>query len=1392
MCPDADLYADALEDLALDMAEAPNLANSLIAFTQNEIVAAAAEVAFANFDEGGRIDETHYPSSSPPALPASSPPPQSHFMENGTRQMEESESKPPLPASSPIGKPPRPPSNRPPSLSRAGLPMESPRQNAFQMATPKPEPDVPLQNGTQSQGPIAFRFRESNLIALLARFAGRAIKLAPGKLLVDSISSGPRYWVAVGAPGNGLIPRIGDAVIDLWDVSSKNAYAPGGIGQAFVEALEGFLALLTASAGPNGSTVHSSAALRYLCAAGHPVVNVELTSRALQHFNDLLSSPATPRGTEFEEAEVGALCGILNVIAAAAEGLKNHGGVAPILAATAKDLPIRIASLAIHDVSPKLKASLVSALAALDDRRSITLFLENGSGEKASSLRRLIRAYEGETGDYDVTVRVLELTEACTKWSDEDFPTAVVDSIAAWFAIEEVLLNWSRRKYSSEFQRWSVIRAAASLLLALSQRSKANEERLLLVLGRLLLPAPGTGAASSALRALIAASGLLRSPEDSSHTMEHSEPPQLTTQYMQAWGRELLMQTADHGLGAAYREMEMAVGVCSRVVTSLFEIPPGLASSMGLLVASPGELLVVETVSIVAAATMVFSVNCSFPNAYKAGYSQASCRSVLAMLATAATHSSKICALLARDAPGLPNTAVAFRTSLADIVAQGGGEIDEDMHFDADQGMEMQGKREEPIMHSALRIVEYCLGSDGGSPPGIFLLGLQLDSSGRYIGADYGVLGALIELVAGAAGSSGSIDSINRATASVFLQRLVANTVRKTSRAVLEHIRTVGESDQWIRGGGFADEMLFRILEYASAGGAGASGNVEDLNWRALGELATSCMGLSALQVRIFPELELERTSHLSVNDTAVSKSFNGAPSPCELLRFLELMARCETHDVVFEAFRSWYLLLGVRVKLYSQRPSHAAVPVFMELVGLLLNALANSDGSNEATALLRKDGGQTACSAVLICVQHICEAQKSQTRDQQDSIDEFQIGALLRSVVRAIAGSAGTSSDVSRARTSLYASFLQVGQLVESFVSDEGVARAFGGRVGPHHLSGTEAVLSAACIDAAAGATAATMAVALATACWTTHLDPVRAIPALSSQNRLRRIVASTIADADARSLIGRACSRSRSDASTSDPELARERAAIVVGEASLALMNSIATSSNGSRALVDAGCVEALVSLLVALETSRRNNFAMEGHVNEALGYANEENEVSMITNGDEEDLNEDEEQFYSVQAPGSGEQRASLVASIASAIAAAMTCSDSILVDGAVGVLEKGNGCFTDILRMVRSGRPAFLEALSALSLILSRLPANMMVASSEAGQLRLSLAGALKAFVSSRRAALASQASISSLGTGFLPRKPLNTKEARRMKVWHPYGGSLLTAMSWLNGFLVCTA
>lgn len=1381
LTPDADLYADALEDLAIDTAEAPRLSSEFVYWHASEISRIAANLAQDSYIESTMADDRSFGAASPAASGrvGTLGSPRVRFERNGASPFTP---KTPLNTSTPTGKPPLPPSNRPPSLPRFGNALDTPRNGVFGLGAVKQESAQGGHNGVDNGDidPNSKFCINNNVVALLARFVGRAMKLAPGKLEMGSVFKGPRYWVGMEGPGTGFIMRISEAVWDLFEAAERNIYTGNGVGNAFTEALDGFLFLLAASVGSNNS-VHAAQALRFLLNAGDALVSMNKLKGALDHFINLIKQPLAPRAgnhptayNPIEDAEANLITGIVNVIIASAKGLQDQGGLDAFLGGLGTDLAMKFADLAIYNVNSNLRASLINGLIALQDCRAISFFLSNTSKNNAAMLQHLTSSIEGENGRYDVTVSVLELVAACTKWPEEDYPYSAIEAIAIHFAIEEVIHKWSRRNYASEVERWRTIKAAASFLLAVGYREARTPHRgrMLKIMARLLMPAPGTGAASQALRSLFAATGLRRNSDSAFRALNSSALPNDNGGYYNARGRDLLLQTANAGLGEAYKAMEQVVIICSKVMLGLFEISPGEVSSIGQVSANLGDLIVIETASIVSASSMVFSVDCSNPKTYKAGYSEEACSSVLMMLATASHSSSKVAALLASGAASSNSLSSSFRASLADIIAQGEATLQE---FTSEQQIEGKGDSQ-PLLYSALRIVEACLGEDGGGQPGLYLLGLKFDTSGRLVSADYGVLKALLELMNGFGSGIDQLDGKARSTAAVFVQRLAATTVRKTSQAVNEYLKQEGEADVSVRGGGLSDELLFRILDFCGTQGGPDARDPQTIDWSNVAELASACMALSALQVHIFPESEMMRSSRAE-DQSAISsspKALNGAPSPYELFRLIVFVSSYAPRDVVFEAFKNWYSLLGIRAMLDAKSRSPAAIPIFLELTQTLLNALASADTSNEMALMVRKDGGYIACSSVLTCVRYVCEWINPQSKDQK-LIGEAQVTDLLAGIIGAASGLVGSSLDTSRARTMLYASFLQVVPVAKQIASDEGVARAFGGRVGARQVSGTEGLIASCCVDAAGCPSPATKAVALATACMITLTDPMRAVPALGSQNRLRRIVSTSIADQEARALIARACNRTGLESNVQDPQMARERAAKVVGEAALSLVHAVSTAPNGHRTLIDSGCVDAVAALLSSLNSSRLSNLMVENHGSQHARVGLSDIGVNNISSAMDTQL----EPSNLYDAMGPSEKRASLIALICSAVAAAMTSSDSVLLQGSFDLIAAGHGCFMDILRMFRSGLSAYLEAISALALIWSRIPPKLVATiGSDARTLRYSIAGALSVFVSpGLDVEKVGETAISRLGTGFADRLPSNQKEVRRSKTWHPYGGSI---------------
>lgn len=1377
LSPDADLYSDVLEDLALDVAEAPHLVASLINFTQNEVIAAATETAYATVD----ASSVGVPASNKVAL---SSPQRDASARNSTGSMLGS-TRPPLPGQAFGGKPPRPPSRgsaRPQSTSgnglRSGFAPASASFDAFA---------APSALSSDAKPDLITR---ENLVSSLARFVAEAISLAPSKLATDSIGGGARYWSGIAVSSAGLIQQIGDAVIDLWDASMRNPYAPGGVGEAFRDALSGFLYLLACTARKEGSPSHAASALRFLRDSGQSAVSLDRAFDAMLHFHNVLSSPTTPRGAKLDDADVDTLQGIVEVIANAAETLRPHGGIMHLLGDSGKDIAMRMATLAVDDIRPSLKAALLKALSGLDNRRAISLFLETVANEKASLLRRFLRETEAQSGTYDMTIQVLNLASGCVPWGDDEFPEAAIEAITCWFATEEVLTYWSRRKYSFEAHRWRLMRAAASLIFDVIHRNPTNE-RSFRILANLLISAPGTGAASYSLRALVCAAGLMRAGDEKnllSDAGSHFSFNERQQSLYHVAGRDSLIHASEHGLGDAYREMQKAAQIAARMISLVLSVPPGRISVPGRVVAPASELLLGEVKAIASAASLVFAVDGFVPSISRAGFAPSVCASILGMLAKAAQESTHIAVILSKDAPGSSGSAARFRASLANIIARSSTEASEKdtLHEKDATTSTPRHLQDPPIMHSALRVVEASLGIDGGSPPGLFLLGLELDSAGLFSSAEYGVLGALVELVAGAHDPSGRVDDKCRSTAATFLERLAANTVRRTSIAVLEHLKMIAQpEDPNVRGGGFADEMLFRILE--AVGSYESSGFTNDVDCVALGELLTACMSLSALQVRLFPKYEIETClSGTTMVRGAITNGGTGdgtiLPSPIDLLKLLSFIAGAGQVQMAFEALRTWCHLLGVRLGAHEPNSGYSSVPLLFELTHILLGALAGTDSGNDLATLVKKDGGEMASSIILLCIARMRDCDNPHEPGSEEYIGDVQCTALLACVVRALAGVVGIGANASRARTSLYTALLVCASLAKARVSDDAIGRAFGGRHGPRQTSGTEAVISAACTDAVSGPTGASKAAAMAAASVTTILDPSRAMVALGTQNRFRRVIHGALGDPEVRKVIAQACTTSPPSEDLKEP--VQERAAIVVAEAAIALIHAVSSTANGARLIADSSCIESAASLLPLLVPPRLLDYREnDGEMVDRHSQRRRRRDVARMEDveddpmGTNEEANDKLELLEGQNSPREGDNRVSMIASLTTVIAAAICCANGTVVESTLLALDESKGVFSDLFRSLRFPRKHHLEAVSSLGVIISRIPYDLLAAAGSATQLRMSLASVVGAIIPPVSKSYQVGSTGSGFGAGYNMRRPESQKEARRMRISHPEGGTL---------------
>lgn len=1430
LLPDSNLYADAFEDFAIDLCEWPDASTALLRDTQTVIQDTKSSSAHDNGVFGG-VES---------AL-------QSHA--RGARDTSHGLFVPL--ASSSAGKLPKvPPSGS--MLYGTGMKVESSngvRHGGTFMMLPDRDGSQAADDGTLSHneggenvdaGPAV---RPKNFIVLLGNLVERAVSMAPAKLLHPSVG-GDRYWAGVGPEASGIIQRISEVLLDLHEHFSKRT---DGVCM-YERAVVAFLKVLAATAAPGGNPVHAGNSLRYIASLGHTGISFEGASKALDRHIEVHTTPASAGLEPVTQSHTDYLIAMLDVLTNCTKSMHSQG-LSSMIGRRAIDLPPRITTLALQDVSPSLRSALVRCLISFDDPRSSLTFLEDIIKSKAAKLRQMIRGPEAELGMYDGTTAVLTVATVACASSPDDFPGYIFDALAG-FAVEEVIGHWSQRKYASDAERWRLMRSANDFLLAALAREAALRrdddyffERSPLVtnvFSKLLCPAPGTGAASPALRALISCAGLRRFVDDPFAIHRRSDQAQIQPERASQnssvnsfEGREALAFAALSGDGLAFREMEKSVASSARLLLFTLSLPASAFSSHAMITARASDLLLSEPRAIVSAGSLAFAADeCeTSPTPFRLGYAVTSCAATVSMLASASSQSALICKLLTRDDDAAASA--RFRRSMADIVASYSIEnrisvldADIDTNGGADEELE-QGTgvdfvdfdkmdasrtqrslwRVKPRMEGALHLVEACLGMDGGAKPGLFVLGLTLDTGHRLRNAEYGVLSSLMRVVS-ALGQYGSnrIDDRPRAEAANFLERLAGNTIAKTSCAVLEFIRNVGEADGHPSGGAmsvqdgvslphgsgwFGDIMLCRVLDLVRA-------PPKDVNWACLGSLSSACMSLSALLVRQYPTEEETKVSSLQNSDQSfVDRRTIGLtgsrrlqlsyPSPDALLRLVAMIAGTCHRGLAHEAFQNWHKLLASRLAVHSHVKGYGNMPLLLDITVLLLDALESFDSSSEMSILVNNDGGAEAASVVLRCLGKISVGATAQSQSPDEFLGDSQAGILLAKVVRAISRRADGRGDAAQTRTALYASFLVCGQLTETRSSDENIAQAFAGRMGPRQTSGAEALVAVACEDAINGPTAATRAAALVSLAVAARLDPLRVIPALSSQNRLRRVVTGTLSDSQTQLKIVRSCIRGAED----HEQTPVENSAVVVAEAVVSLIHAVSSGADGVRALSDAACLESIASLLEALAAPRHRiqadfRFSPGKFADRSRSmYESMSGREVRLVSRDGRDINvdEDSERFVdawgdSIESRETPEERSAAVASmLTAAVGAAVRGPDSILGDGALATLHAGEKLYTRIIRALAFPKVVFFSAVSHLSVVLCRVPPRILSDGAVPFRLRSLLASHIGCLVPEVKADVEVGKSGSAMSAGLDLVAPRDPRDIRRSQIQHPEGGSL---------------
>lgn len=1339
---DADLYADVLEDLANDIAEAPHVLTPIVQFVTFDIQYAAATTANPSQESTASLP---FPGNSPfaplglpnhPSTPGSRKAKTSSGVSSGLGQFPTIAGQKGLPPLPPGGRHSRPQ----PGVDLGRRAVDT-KRSSFGNAS------LPIAEDELQPPPIS-----ENVLASLSRFVARAVTLAPSKLKNTPASGGLRYWSSVGPANWGFMQRIGDTLMDLWDVAMRNPHAPGGVGDAFREALKGFLELLASTCCNRESPLHAIAALRFLSEGGHSVVSLEQLTRGLSHIRARFSEMSYDYDARIDDTDFEVIYGIVNVIALAADALSDHGGIMAILGERGKEIAGSVGGLAVYSVQHPLKDVLIKCLGALGDRRSIGKFLDKSSKDNALRLRMYFQNHDAQSGNYGVTIRTLELASSVTSWGDEDYPERSVETIATCFAIGEVLFHWGRRKYLREAHRWQTVHLVGSLIRDIVYRKGTNSRSN--ILACLLTPAPGTGGACLPLKTLVSASGLIRTTDQPGAQLQDSSAALLNVS-----GKASLSFAAERGLGETYRMMQEAVRSSCRVLSLLLELGPWQLSLPKMSVVPASELLEGELPFICITSSLVFHVDSYVLRIMRAGYSSSVCAAVVSMLARAAHQSTTVASIFANQVASVDRTATEFRTSLGLLISR-----NDPLPFPVNQGSQDQTytihSKSYPdmvLMQGALSLVEACLGADGSSKPGLFLLGLNLDPTNRYEFASYGVLCALVELVANPSNGDNRFDSQNRAEAAMFLDRLATNTVRSTSLAVLDHLRDICLMDDNVRGSGFADEMLFRITDQLRSVEPQTESNMVD--WNALALLVSSCLSLSALHVKVFPDHERRQPFHVSpgVLDKRPDEILrlpdkSQPPSPLELLRVIQTIASGDLANSAFSCFKNWYLMFGARLSVHEKNKGYNSVPLLFEIAINVLESLSDPAVGNDLSGMVKNDGGELAAHVVLLCVERIETCNFGNIANGETIFSELQCVTLATGLIRALKEVSGVSSSSSSARTALYASIIICVKLAERHGFQDNLGQAFANRIGQG--TGTNVVVSSACSDVI-GTSVGAKTTALAVLCVVVRLDGSRSMSSLETHHRMRKVIQVCLGESTIIECIVNACSYNRTEG---QDRFVKESAVVAIAEACMAFIHAISGSGHGVRLVSESGCIDALCAVFTAVASVE-------------VGDPAQVDPSSVTLPGS------DEGTFISGGAGQSTKLRRLLLNRASGALAAATACT-GITVDSVVGFPLNGDRSVIPVLlRKFCNGGLQELETISNVAMFLSRLPDSIVAGTESGSRVGSQLGNMLGSIIPPESRGMELGTSRSLLSVGVALKEISSTSEARRVGVPHPEGGSL---------------
>ena len=380
-----------------------------------------------------------------------------------------------------------------------------------------------------------------------------------------------------------------------------------------------------------------------------------------------------------------------------------------------------------------------------------------------------------------------------------------------------------------------------------------------------------------------------------------------------------------------------------------------------------------------------------------------------------------------------------------------------------------------------------------------------------------------------------------KAVAAIFLERLATSAVSKTSSAVLDILRSRH---------GFATGILQSLIYHCEAG--------DCTDWKAVGSIAGAGIALAALYLHNFG---------------AGLPSRSSLPPATTLLWLIEKIMKAGEYERGLDTLNKWRMLLTVQFGTGSSEMSSEEIfTVSDSLLDPLCHKMQEPRWVAGFPSLVERDGAEAIAFGVMTLVSHLS--------DKGNAEREIK---LLGRLLRGATGLSSSRVSSPKARCALYTCIAIIGGLVMRDADDR-VGVSPEGHLKNIQISDADGFISTVCSDAVGSPSAAEKAAAMIALTVVLRLDSKDTIPALASNNRLRRVVASALSDPDVKRLGVKACSKNF-DQKVKDDDRERDRAVVVIAEAGIAVVHAVAAAPDGARALADGACIESAASLLAAL---------------------------------------------------------------------------------------------------------------------------------------------------------------------------------------------------------------